>query len=254
MLLTEKFILLALLLQTIEFRQIRSVFSAETGIWRQDDLRLGLPPFLRLFLLPAQGFEALLLFRMVLIVLTAFLPSAWGFWLLFLSQLLIQLRVRGPFNGGSDYLTTLSLLCLAIWRSFPTDSLLSQAGLLYLGLQLVSSYWIAGIAKVRHSEWRSGKALGLFLQLPKYQVPRRWHEQAFDNSSFLRWSTWAVLIFELSFPVVLLQPALCWLFLPIGAAFHWMNVRIFGLNRFFWIWLSCYPALIECTLWLNANF
>ena len=37
--------------------------------------------------------------------------------------------------------------------------------------------------------------------------------------------------------------------LLLAAAFHLSNAMLFGLNRFFWIWLCAYPSLI----WLQAR-
>jgi hypothetical protein len=32
--------------------------------------------------------------------------------------------------------------------------------------------------------------------------------------------------------------------LALAAAFHLANACLFGLNRFFWVWLAAYPSLI----------
>ena len=50
--------------------------------------------------------------------------------------------------------------------------------------------------------------------------------------------------FELLFPLCLLtQPTLI-VGLGIAATFHFANACLFGLNRFFWIWLAAYPSLL----------
>jgi hypothetical protein len=37
--------------------------------------------------------------------------------------------------------------------------------------------------------------------------------------------------------------------LTLAALFHFVNACLFGLNRFFWIWLAAYPSL----LWLQQR-
>jgi hypothetical protein len=166
---------------------------------------------------------------------------------------LIVLRFRGAFNGGSDYVTTLSLIVVWLFHSFPQAPNLQLACLLYLGLQIVFSYFLSGLSKIRSRSWLRGEALAQFLVLDKYQIPVAWREMAFRKSPLLRLASFAVLAFELSFPVVLLSPDLCLIWMAAGAIFHWMNFRIFGLNRFFWIWLACYPALYEASIWISGH-
>ena len=57
------------------------------------------------------------------------------------------------------------------------------------------------------------------------------------------------MLFELAFPLtVLSRPALL-AGLAVAALFHGANACLFGLNRFFWIWLCAYPSL----LWLQER-
>ena len=37
--------------------------------------------------------------------------------------------------------------------------------------------------------------------------------------------------------------------LAVAALFHFANACLFGLNRFFWIWIAAYPSI----LWLNER-
>ena len=62
--------------------------------------------------------------------------------------------------------------------------------------------------------------------------------------AFLFVMGWAVILFELVFPLALLDPVALKLALLCAAGFHFSNACFFGLNRFFWIWLCAYPALI----------
>jgi hypothetical protein len=59
--------------------------------------------------------------------------------------------------------------------------------------------------------------------------------------------SWAVISFELLFPLALLTHLTLIIGLAIAAIFHFANACLFGLNRFFWIWLAAYPSI----LWLQ---
>jgi hypothetical protein len=37
-----------------------------------------------------------------------------------------------------------------------------------------------------------------------------------------------------------------WVVLGLGALFHLLNAFMMGLNKFFWAFVSTYPALIYC--------
>jgi hypothetical protein len=50
--------------------------------------------------------------------------------------------------------------------------------------------------------------------------------------------------FEVLFPLALLHPLALYAGLVIAATFHLANAFLFGLNRFFWIWICAYPSLI----------
>jgi hypothetical protein len=47
-------------------------------------------------------------------------------------------------------------------------------------------------------------------------------------------------------PLALLDARLAALFCLIAAFFHYLVFWFFGLNRFFWAWLSTFPAIIWC--------
>ena len=73
----------------------------------------------------------------------------------------------------------------------------------------------------------------------------RAHAPLGATSASSYWSMgWAVMVFELVFPLALFsQPAL---FIALGLAmlFHLANAYFFGLNRFVFAWLAAYPSLL----------
>lgn len=163
-------------------------------------------------------------------------------WIAFGTTLLIAIRFRGSYNGGSDAMLLIVLLALGLARTAPgTD--VAAAGLAYAAAQLVLSYVIAGIAKLGDPAWRDGSALAILTNLPHYRVPVRMRRLA-ARPMLVRVLAWAMLAFECTFPVALVHPTVCVIYLSIGAMFHLANALAFGLDRFLWTWLAAYPALI----------
>lgn len=154
-------------------------------------------------------------------------------------------RYQGPYNGGSDKMSLLILTCFTVAQSSPQTSIAEYA-LGYLALQVILSYFMAGWVKLKNPEWRSGIALQnvfLFSAYPVSENVRRWAQKP----KLLRFMSWAVIVFEVLFPFSLMTPLALIPALIIAALFHLVNVFLFGLNRFFWIWLTSYPSI----LWLQ---
>ena len=162
-------------------------------------------------------------------------------------SLLILHRFQGPYNGGSDRMGLLALWCLTLSRLAPVPQW-KELAFGYLGVQLVLSYFISGGVKILNPDWRSGRALRDVFRFSAYPVSEALRGWA-DRPRVLRAMSWAVILFELAFPLTLLsRPALI-AGLAVAALFHLANACLFGLNRFFWTWLAVYPAI----LWLQAR-
>lgn len=160
-------------------------------------------------------------------------------------SLAILWRFQGPYNGGSDRMGLLALWCLTLAALMPTRPW-REVMFGYLGAQLVLSYLISGWVKVVNPDWRSGRALRDVFQFSAYPVSedlRRWAERP----RVLLAMSWAVIAFELAFPLSLLSRETLIAGLVVAATFHLANACLFGLNRFFWTWLAVYPAI----LWLQ---
>jgi hypothetical protein len=179
-------------------------------------------------------------------LLVGFLPVWMETGLLLIALLFIK-RFQGPYNGGSDTMTFLVLLCL--WLShlasmvFTNTKLWQEIALGYLAIQLMLSYFQAGWVKVMNPEWRSGKALQDVFALTAYPVSesvRYWAK----SPALMFYMSWAVILFELFFPLAIFSSTALYVVLFIAAIFHLANACLFGLNRFFWIWPAAYPVLI----------
>lgn len=161
------------------------------------------------------------------------------------NHLLILPFFNGPYNGGADRMSLLTLVCLTGGYALP-EAGWRELAFGYLGMQLLLSYFMAGWVKIVNPAWRSGRALRdvfLFSAYPAGENIRRWA----GRRGWLFAAGWGVMAFELVFPFTFLwRPALL-AGLCVAALFHAANACLFGLNRFLWIWMCAYPAI----LWLQ---
>ena len=185
----------------------------------------------------------LFLVRLILAVfLILGIQTAWVSLLLLLLGLLILHLFQGPYNGGADRMSLLVLCCLCLVYFLPTQHW-KEIAFGYLSLQLILSYFISGWVKAINPEWRNGQALKDVFQFSAYPVSeslRSWSK----SPRMLLTMSWAVILFELLFPLSILSNISLTVALILAASFHLSNAFLFGLNRFFWIWISAYPSII----------
>lgn len=167
--------------------------------------------------------------------------------LLLLIGLFLIIRFAGPYNGGSDRMTLLILMCLFVATAWP-NPFIQKIAIGYLAIQVILSYFIAGVVKVAKKQWRDGTALPLVLCHSNYpMVPAMRNWATHQQTLFL--AGWFVVIAELAFPLALLNPTALAASLFAAGFFHFLNAIFFGLNRFFWIWIASYPAV----LWFQSQ-
>lgn len=171
-------------------------------------------------------------------------PAVWG---LFGIGLWWLHRYDGPFNGGSDKMSLLILACLSAGHLAP-GPLGAQMALGYLGVQLLLSYVVSGQVKLANPAWRRGEALRDVFLFSAYPVSERLRSLA-DRRLVTFWGGWVVMLTEAALPLFLLHPLALLAGLLLAASFHLSNAMLFGLNRFFWIWLCAWPALF----WLQGR-
>jgi uncharacterized membrane protein YphA (DoxX/SURF4 family) len=163
-------------------------------------------------------------------------------------SLLILRRFNGPYNGGSDRMGLLILVCLTPAHLAP-NNFWQEIAFGYLAIQLILSYFISGWVKIVNPAWRSGRALQDVFAFTTYPVSENMRGFA-EQPKLLLIMSWCVMGFELLFPLALLDVKLLYVALLIAATFHLANAVLFGLNRFFWIWLCAYPSI----LWFQDHF
>ena len=181
------------------------------------------------------------------VLLMAGIAAPWMCLALLLHALFILQRFDGPYNGGSDRMGSLILSCLCLEHFLPSLRA-REAAFGYLALQVLLSYCVAGWVKITNPEWRTGRASRDVLLFSAYPVSESFRAGAdWPRSACL--ASWAVMLLELFLPLALLSPQTLVIGIALAALFHFVNACLFGLNRFFWVWLAAYPSL----LWLQQR-
>ncbi|MCB0344922.1 MAG: HTTM domain-containing protein [Bdellovibrionales bacterium] len=251
LLLVERLIALAVLVQAGELLILRNSVSNE-GVWSWEVLRrefeIFSKPTQRLLsaVLAYPNFVFLLLVQFGSALVTLFISHPALILLMLVCHVLVCLRWRGVFNGGSDYMTTVVLAALLIAQLFQGNELVEKGCLIYIAIQTISSFFIAGVVKIGRNNWRTGAALRGFLRSSVYQNPAAL-DKLVNRSQLLIYASWTVIIFELLFPLSLLNQTVCLAFISLALLFHLANVYMFGLNRFLYAWGAAYPALYYCS-------
>ncbi|MSP37225.1 MAG: HTTM domain-containing protein [Deltaproteobacteria bacterium] len=166
--------------------------------------------------------------------------------LLFLGVAILQ-RFHGPYNGGSDRMSLL-LLCALFMSHLAPTRWWQEIVIGYLAVQLLLSYTISGWIKLVNPDWRSGQALQDIFEFSVYPVSESIRALARAPVLLLGLS-WTIMLFEILFPLALLDGTYLKTALVVAGLFHLVNGCVFGLNRFLWIWIAAYP----CLLWFQQR-
>ncbi|HRO66291.1 MAG TPA: hypothetical protein PL182_01860 [Pseudobdellovibrionaceae bacterium] len=219
------------------------------NVWSDRNLRrdfhegLPLPRFLTDLLFSRRSFRFLALTEALAAVGLIVWPGFGWLVVLFVLHLMICIRFRGTFNGGSDMMAFVVLTGLLIAQAIGDENG-RKLGLAYIALHAGYSYLKAGIVKLAQRDWRSGEALPVFLKRSLLSTAVRagfFLEKRRKLSRFLGWLT---MFFEASVVGLLFFPEGRWPYMVLALGFHFGNFVLFGLNRFFWIWLAAWPALL----------
>ena len=252
---TEILFAWSLCIQTLEYLRMGKA-TAEDGLWSWSLQRSDIPNaavravFDLVFKPRVHQWHLLLrLCAAVMLALQGASPPLIAF--LFAGNLLILIRWRGAFNGGSDFMTLVVLTGLLISQlvgAFGNVALGWQAGFWYIAIQAITSYFMSGAVKLLRREWRNGSAMTIFLNGAIYGPLSVTHP--LRNKWLALLGSWGFIIWEIFFPLGLLDPRLAAVFCAVAALFHFLVFWFFGLNRFFWAWLCAFPAI----MWCSAQF
>ena len=119
-------------------------------------------------------------------------------------------------------------------------------GFSFITAQTCLCYLTSGMGKVISPVWRKGTAIRGILNTATYANTLA--ARVLRHRNVPVWpASWAVIIFELSFPLVLVAPTrLMFVLLVLGIIFHLGNALVMGLNTFLWTFLAAYPAVWYC--------
>lgn len=255
--LTSHLISLAVIFQGIELLQMLNA-PGVLKVWSRDNLLsemlFGVP-------LPPRWVEAFagdrtlgyLAWVEIGIGAVAFIhPSAFAFALLFAAHFLTCVRFRGSVNGGSDSMTIMILIGMIIAFMFKKESF-AGFGMIFISINLLLSYLKAGIAKARAPEWRDGSALPLFLEQSFFSDIRAYGKSISAKPDVAKYICWFIFTIEIGLVASPLVPSVLPLVLTIVVLFHFAIYYVFGLNRFFWVWIAAWPSIFYVAALLHQQ-
>ena len=159
---------------------------------------------------------------------------------------------RAPIGlDGSDQMSLITFVAIAIYKLFPRDVHVAQASLWFIAIQGCLSYFVAGIAKVISPVWRSGEAVRRILGTRTYGTSRSASLVSGRDGVCVALS-WLLMLFECSFPLALAFGKTGFtVFAVLGFFFHITNAVTMGLNTFVWAFVATYPAILFCAVSLK---
>jgi hypothetical protein len=164
----------------------------------------------------------------------------------------LLLAVRNPIGGdGADQMSAIISIALLIAFIFHGPKI-TAVSLYFIAVQSIISYVIAGSAKMLSKKWRSGAAIFQIMNTESYgseRIALYLHRSSPVVSTVLSWNV--MLVEGLFFTVVILPYPYCLIFFVWGLFFHAYNAVVMGLNNFFWVFLSTYPAIIYANIALH---
>lgn len=163
-------------------------------------------------------------------------------------------NVRSAFGLDGSYQMLVVVLGASLLATVaPQGSIAREACLWFIAVQLILSYAIAGISKLRSPTWRAGSALVGIFSTATYGHPALFRMlRRYPQAGLL--GCWATIVFEMVFPVILIVPdemALC--LATVGFCFHVGTALFMGLNGFLIAFISAYPALLFVVSRLHAG-
>jgi hypothetical protein len=164
----------------------------------------------------------------------------------------IVMQWRAPLGlDGSDQMSLITFVAVAIYKVFPGDVHVAQASLWFIAIQGCLSYSVAGIAKVISPVWRSGEAVRRILGTRTYGSSRSASLVSGRDGVCVALS-WLLMLFECTFPLALAFGKTGFaVFAVLGIFFHITSAVIMGLNTFVWAFIATYPAILFCAVSLR---
>lgn len=149
-------------------------------------------------------------------------------------------RVVG--SDGAEQLNAIVLVSATLAFVPMADDWRATAATVFVALQAVLAYLTAGVAKLSSPIWRAGAAVPAIVGTRIHGIPSASRALSAHRGAAVL-ASWAVIMFEVAFPLVLLSPEPIALgILGLGVTFHVGCALIMGLNGFLW----AFPATYAC--------
>ena len=146
-------------------------------------------------------------------------------------------------KDGSDQMMNIYLTTMVIYL-FIAKTSYAIVPLIFITAQLCLSYVAAGISKLVSSTWRNKEILSAIFSTETYGS-QNVSKFLKNNVHISLFASWSIMLWEAFFPIFpFFGSTALILSLLIGIMFHLLNYFIMGLNKFFWIFLACYPIYI----------
>lgn len=152
---------------------------------------------------------------------------------------------NAPFGAETESRFSVMIIGALMLQSIAPTEFTAKIALWFIALNACLSYVTAGISKLFNKNWRSGEALFDVLNSPNISASPGAAAFFGKHRSAAKFLTRFNTAVECAFPLVFFagQPFLMF-FLIWGFIFHLSNAVLLRLNKFFWVWMAAYPAVI----------
>ncbi|SNZ00974.1 hypothetical protein [Flagellimonas pacifica] len=179
----------------------------------------------------------------ILLIIGTFITSYSYFLLPLLFVLLLLKQIQTPFGlEGSDQMQlivvgSLSLVLLDIEKG-------AFLAFVFISIQLIFSYFFAGLSKIKSQVWRNGDAITLTLKTNSYGN-KAIFEFLKNKTKLSKIICWFIISWEILFILSPFLPTnLFYLMVFLAFLFHLSNALIMRLNGFFLTWISTFPSIV----------
>lgn len=206
------------------------------------------------FFLKYPNFLGVLSIRIVAILFTFILGNTLETFLIaiiIITTLFINYRsIYG--QDGSDQMSSIILVTLLIYSIDPTNTVIANAGIWFICLQTLLSYFTAGYFKSKGEKWTTKPNAVFQIFNTSTYGSKPIAAVLKDNTTMTKLLTWSTVAVECTFPLVLVTgyPGMI-VFLGWGFIFHLMNALVMGLNSFFWAFIATYATIIYCAFQMS---
>ena len=174
--------------------------------------------------------------------------------MLVLSALLLTaMAARMPYGrDGSDQMAL--LLCVGLSLAyFSQNEAFRLVCAAFITFQLLLSYFVAGVAKLRGPDWRNGRGLLAVMKTTTYGHP--WVARFLEPRPVLtRTFAHGLIVAELALAGFVFLPApYLGIAVICGIGFHLGTAVVMGLTTFFWVFAAAYPLAFAVSRFISGT-